>query len=65
MFVLYHTGPTIGDMKDMSSYEISRITIQRNFVLDLLVSRLAVATLNQIEYIDSKVIILALEFNFG
>lgn len=34
---------------------LARALIQRTFVRDLLLSRLAVSTLNQIDYIDTKV----------
>lgn len=55
MFVLYHTGPTIDAVSGDDKCALSRVLLQRTFIRDLLLSRLAVSTLNQIRFVDSKV----------
>lgn len=61
MLVLAHTGPTL-DTVSNDDWSFSRILLQRTFIRDLLVSQLAVSTLNQIEYINSKVRVWSQQF---
>ncbi|KAB5588619.1 DEAD/DEAH-box helicase [Ceratobasidium theobromae] len=56
MFVLLHTGPALDSVTGNDEFALSRIVLQRTFIRDLLISRLAVSTLNQIKYIDYKVL---------
>lgn len=56
MFVFLHAGPaldTVEDSFDMTA--LSRTLIPRTFLRNLLASRIAVSTLNQIKYVDAKV----------
>ncbi|CAE6542924.1 unnamed protein product [Rhizoctonia solani] len=57
MFVLLHAGPpldTVADSNDNAA--LSRTLIPRTFFRNLLASRIAVSTLNQIKYVDAKVL---------
>ncbi|KAH7332993.1 hypothetical protein B0J17DRAFT_677146 [Rhizoctonia solani] len=57
MFVLLHAGPpldTIANSDDQVA--LSRTLIPRTFFRNLLASRIAVSTLNQIKYVDAKVL---------
>ncbi|KDN44229.1 hypothetical protein RSAG8_05702, partial [Rhizoctonia solani AG-8 WAC10335] len=57
MFVLLHAGPpldTVANSDDNAA--LSRTLIPRTFLRNLLASRIAVSTLNQIKYVDAKVL---------
>ncbi|CAE6426702.1 unnamed protein product [Rhizoctonia solani] len=57
MFVLLHAGPPLDAMADSNDeIALSRTLIPRTFLRNLLASRVAVSTLNQIKYVDAKVL---------
>ncbi|CAE6475433.1 unnamed protein product [Rhizoctonia solani] len=57
MFVLLHAGPPLDTVIDWGdNTALSRTLIQRTFLWNLLASRIAVSTLNQIKYVDAKVL---------
>ncbi|KAG9094747.1 hypothetical protein FS749_011922 [Ceratobasidium sp. UAMH 11750] len=53
MFIFCHSGPDIGSANDM---ELHRILLQRTFIRDVLMSRIAVSLLNETKYVDAKVL---------
>ncbi|KAG9090129.1 hypothetical protein FRC06_001213, partial [Ceratobasidium sp. 370] len=53
MFVLCHSGPDIGSA---GGIEFHRIMLQRTFIRDVLMSRIAVSLLNETKYVDAKVL---------
>ncbi|CAE6339059.1 unnamed protein product [Rhizoctonia solani] len=57
MFVLLHAGPPLDTVIDSgNNIALSRTIIARTFLRNLLASRIAVSTMNQIKYVDAKVL---------
>ncbi|CAE6441596.1 unnamed protein product [Rhizoctonia solani] len=57
MFALLHAGPPLDALANTADQTaLSRTLLPRTFLRNLLVSRIAVSTLNQIKYVDAKVL---------
>ncbi|KAF8671655.1 P-loop containing nucleoside triphosphate hydrolase protein [Rhizoctonia solani] len=57
MFVILHAGPPLDDIVDsIDKVALSRTLLPRTFLRNLLASRIAVSTLNQIKYVDAKIL---------
>ncbi|KAJ1300164.1 hypothetical protein OPQ81_011916 [Rhizoctonia solani] len=60
MFVLLHAGPALDTVAD-NPIALSHTLIPRTFLRNLLASRIAVSTLNQIRYVDAKILAFVYE----
>ncbi|KAG8764624.1 hypothetical protein FRC12_007991, partial [Ceratobasidium sp. 428] len=56
MFILCHSGPNLGSADKKNKIEFHRMILQRTFIRDVLMSRIAISLLNEAKYVDTKVL---------
>ncbi|KAG9121540.1 hypothetical protein FRC07_002451 [Ceratobasidium sp. 392] len=56
MFIFGHSGPNLDSASQDDDMDLHRIILQRTFIRDALMSRIAVSLLNETKYVDAKVL---------
>ncbi|QRV75685.1 DEAD/DEAH box helicase [Ceratobasidium sp. AG-Ba] len=56
MFVFCHSGPGIDSVNENDTLAYARILLQRTFMRNILMSRIAISLINEAKYVDSKVL---------